>query len=140
MMRLKNALPLLPAIFFLLLPAIAPSLATPLASPPALTLTNQDNGKTIAVTSGKTLQITLPENPTTGFTWAILNQPAKHLQLLESTYQADQPQRMGSGGQRQFTFLAKQPGQFLLTLRYRRPWEPAAQFAQEFTLTINVKK
>ena len=94
----------------------------------------------IAVTPGQTLQITLPENPSTGFTWNIVTQPKKGLQLLSSTYQANQPQLMGGGGQRQFTFLAKQSGQFPLTLRYYRPWEPASQSAQEFTLTINVKQ
>jgi len=110
------------------------------AAPPPLTVTEQDNGKTIQITVGQNLLVQLPSNPTTGYQWSVLGNPAP-LKFDKSEYASD-PQaagRMGAGGTQIMRFVAKSPGKVELKLGYARRWEKDVPPAKTFAATIVVK-
>ncbi|OTG88023.1 hypothetical protein B9T31_00405 [Acinetobacter sp. ANC 4558] len=74
----------------------------------------------------QTLELTLNENPSTGFGWS-LEKPLK-LFTSEETYVTDQdassePTRVGAGGHKIFKFKAIQPGEELIQVKHARAWE-----------------
>src|SRR5690242_5907025 len=61
--------------------------AGPNAKPaPAITLTEQDNGRDIDLNAGETLIVRLPSNPSTGYNWIVAGEPSP-LELQKSTFQ-----------------------------------------------------
>ena len=72
-------------------------------------LVEKDNDRTVAIRPGDILQITLPENATTGYRWTIDSYDEELVKAL-----ANQPhypaKAMGSGGEVAFTFEAKKIG------------------------------
>ena len=118
------------AVFFVILSSCSP----------ALTLTNQDAGRSVDVKLGDTIMITLDANPTTGYTWEVAPDVRTSLRLAgQPTYTASQPVMTGSGGKMTFRFTAVTAGETSLKLIYHRPWEVDVAPAQIFTLQVNVK-
>ena len=118
----------------------------PLATPtttavPPVAVTESDNGKTITVAKDAKLAITLPGNPTTGYSWKVTGRegdaitPVGHPQYQQSPAAAGM---VGTGGQFVFQFAAVKPGTTKLTLAYARPWEKDTPPAKTFTLTVDV--
>jgi predicted secreted protein len=71
------------------------------------------------------LKINLPENPTTGYRWAILASPDNLIEGSHSYTCSDKriPPAPGSGGSRLFEFWATDKVDGLLVLSYERSWE-----------------
>ena len=79
----------------------------------SVALTQADNGKTVALKSGDTLRITLPENLTTPYAWKFTAKPsAQVLTLTSSKYVPTPvaPKVAGSGGHQIYTFKVKRAG------------------------------
>ena len=113
---------------------------TAAATPPAVTIAEQDSGKTIELVVGQKLAVQLPSNPTTGYQWIVLGDPAP-LKRIGSDYAAS-PQaagRMGAGGTQTLRFSASGSGKAELNLGYHRPWEKDVAPAKTFSVTIVVK-
>jgi inhibitor of cysteine peptidase len=110
------------------------------AVPASVTLTEQDAGKSIAVSVGQKIVVRLQSNPTTGYQWSVLGDPAP-LKFVKSEYAADAQAtgRMGADGTQTLKFTAKAPGKVELKLGYRRPWEKDVVPAKTFAATIVVK-
>lgn len=72
---------------------------------------------------GETLDLQLPENPSTGYSWHISWDPADALELVGDTYTPDQPVLAGSGGVRSFVLRVAQAGDATITVQYGRWWE-----------------
>lgn len=107
---------------------------------PMSTLTQADNGKAIVLNINQTLVISLNENPTTGFQWAIEPSPNPLLGLKDSQYVAvAQPGIVGGGGQRILTFQAARTGTEKLQLKLWRAWEGESSIVERFTVTVEVK-
>jgi len=107
-------------------------------SSPVMTVTDQENGKTIDLAKGGTLVVELSSNASTGYSWAVKGDPAP-LKLVSSDYK--QPERsggVGAPGVQQFRLKATASGTSTLTLIYRRPWEEGVAPARIFTLHVNV--
>ena len=73
-----------------------------------------------------TLELTLNENPSTGFGWS-LEKPTK-LFTVEETYLSDKNTAsestiVGKGGSKVFKFTAIKPGEELIAVKHARPWE-----------------
>ncbi len=105
-----------------------------------MVVTEADADKPIQVSIGQTLQLRLPSNPTTGYSWNAQQTPAE-LQLDQSAYAAD-PQGKnlaGAGGYQTIEFAAKFAGTGELKLEYRRPWEKDVPPAKTFSVTVTVK-
>jgi inhibitor of cysteine peptidase len=104
------------------------------------TLTRADNGKTIEVQVGDSVVVRLPENPTTGFAWAIDKGSDDVLPLEASEYSPAAGAGVGGGGQRSLTFKATRAGTVGLQLKLWREWEGDKSVAERFTATIRVKR
>jgi len=74
---------------------------------------------------GQTLELTLPENPTTGYIWQVAK--PQDILKVEEIYQQGQPKSqqpmLGVGGKKIFRFTALQPGKEWVHVKHARPWE-----------------
>jgi inhibitor of cysteine peptidase len=101
-----------------------------------LTLTDQDNGRRLAVHVADVLQLRLAENATTGYRWATDSYDNGLLELVEAT--ASYPNAaVGSGGEAMFQFRAIGVGSGTLTLKYWRHWEGTGSIIRRFAVTID---
>ncbi len=101
----------------------------------AIRIDQGDNGKTWRASPGDTIQILLPENPSTGYRWEAASHLEPVLRLVSSEYSAPAPASLGSAGTRTFTLQALQPGSASLQLALKRSWDsgaPKEQFAAVF--------
>ena len=92
------------------------------------------------VTFGKTFQISLKANPTTGYKWAV-SYDKKFLKLVGENYKGDaseQKPRMGAGGTTTFSFLPIKTGETSIDFRYKRPWQ--REVVEKKTFIINIKR
>jgi inhibitor of cysteine peptidase len=107
---------------------------------PMITLTQTDNGKSITLKLNQTLVISLRENPTTGFQWAIDPFPLSLLLLTASQYSStSQPGLVGGGGQRILTFQAHKAGAEKLQIKLWRAWEGDSSIIDRFAVTVEVQ-
>ena len=103
-----------------------------------INLTQADNGKSIQIGLGEIVRISLDENPSTGFRWALEQGNDKVLELLTSDYiQASAP-RVGVGGQRVWRFAGKKSGDVRLVMVHRRAWNEERSTVVRLQLTIRV--
>jgi inhibitor of cysteine peptidase len=109
-----------------------------------LKLTEADNGKSYTVKVDDLVQIVLPGNPTTGYSWtsdlseadaAIMQQQGDPVYAQEST----DPSLVGGGGTFTFTFKAADSGKATITLNYARSWEEGVAPEQTYSVTIDVE-
>lgn len=99
---------------------------------------NQKCPTLLVMKVGEVLQFNVPENPTTGYQWTLL-QPLK-LFKTEETYQQKEAEEgmVGVGGEKTFRFVAQQPGQELIELVHVRSWETHKQPEQQWQCRIRV--
>ena|SRR3990167_8881800 len=71
--------------------------------------------------SGEVFTISLPENPTTGFSWDL--QVTKGLEILDDQYVRADTGMLGAGGKHIWRVKANEGYQVVYAI-YRRPWEP----------------
>ena len=102
-------------------------------------LTRADNNRTAELRVGERLDVRLPENPTTGFSWAV-DENDRRLLTLEGTAYAPPNEAgfIGARGQRTFSFTARQPGDVALKLKYWRIWEGDGSVAERFAVTLRI--
>ena len=114
--------------------------STKKAAPPTVTVTDQDNGKDIDLTTGDTLIVKLKSNPSTGYKWTVAGDPSP-LRLAKSTYvkNTQSSKAAGAPGVQVLRFNAEGSGVTNLTLVYRRSWEYNVAPAKSFSLRANVR-
>jgi inhibitor of cysteine peptidase len=98
---------------------------------------NQSGGE-VEVALGETFQVRLPENPTTGYRWAISSSSGPSIEMQEDTFEPPGGEGLGAGGSHRWRFLTIQEGTVELVMEYRRSWEKRS--AETFTVTIRVKQ
>ena len=109
-------------------------------SPRRTGLSAADNGKQVAVNAGEQLVVTLPGNPSTGYSWEAKSLDAGLLQQVgEAKFKSDSTNLVGSGGNLTLTFRALKPGTTVLTLVYHRPWETDVEPVDIFSVTVTIK-
>jgi inhibitor of cysteine peptidase len=89
-------------------------------------LTDADNGKQIIVKSGEVMTVTLVSNPTTGYSWQVMEiDNAILVQDGEPEYKQSSSTEglVGAGSTETFIFKAVGSGETMLGLGYKRPWE-----------------
>jgi len=97
------------------------------------------NARELTLAVGEVVEISLAENPTTGFRWDLEVKPEPACTLANSTFEpATGPP--GKGGTHRWQFRAVHPGTGEIVLAYRRPWERIASPAQTFKLSLRVRK
>ena len=110
------------------------------AAPGPLKLGEADNGNAYAVKVGDTIEVIIPGNMTTGFSWAaaLAEKDAALVQLVGAPAYATDSTLVGSGGTFTLTFKAVAKGEALLKLVYLRPWEGVAP-EKTFSATVTVE-
>ena len=108
-------------------------------APQDISVTGADNGKSIELTQGQVLVITLDSNATTGYEWDIAEFDDQILiPQGEPEYIAPDTDLVGAGGQEVYRFECVGKGQTTLTLIYHQPFDPADP-VETFTLQITGK-
>lgn len=87
---------------------------------------------------GEVFEITLPENPTTGFRWSFEVSGEPFCSLLDDHFDASPQNLPGQGGYHYWHFKAVQVGSGNITLAYRRSWERTETSARRFTLHVHI--
>ena len=122
-----------------------PATPEPLRSSHTLILTSQDNGSSVILRQGETLQVVLSGNAGTGYGWDLERHDASRMEPLgmESRQAPGPPLPDGrslplTGGPQQisFRFRMLRPGRSTLELRYWRPWEGAGSIIERFRLQV----
>jgi len=95
------------------------------------------NGRQLDLSVGQRFDLSLPENPTTGFRWAFESNGGPACALVSDAYvpSAGPP---GAGGFHRWEFEATRDGHADLRLSYRRSWGQASEPARTFVLHVVV--
>jgi inhibitor of cysteine peptidase len=99
-------------------------------------LTEADNERTVALRVGESVRLTLPENATTGYRWAI---DRLDRDVVEEAGSEAQPSggAIGSAGNVTFDFRAKKAGGSEIALKYWRHFEGDASIVKRFRFRLN---
>jgi inhibitor of cysteine peptidase len=105
------------------------------ASIPVLDAT--DTGSEVEVAVGEQFEIRLDSNPTTGYAWQVVDQPAV-VELVSSDYEAPDTNSVGAGGVEVFVFAGASSGSAELRLQYVQSFEEPPEPADtvEFQVTV----
>lgn len=100
-------------------------------------LTEADNGRTVDLKVGETLEVTLPENATTGYRWAVDRLDPGIVEAHESKpiYPSGPT---GSAGEVTFSFKAGKAGSGEVSLNWRH-FEGDSSITQRFRVRLNAK-
>ena len=93
------------------------------------------DGDVVHVTPGDVVEVHLPENPTTGYRWAVEAKP----DLVEQVDASEPPSSLGAPGAgttRVLAFRVCAAGEEPLRLRLARAWEREKPPVERLTLTI----
>jgi inhibitor of cysteine peptidase len=101
-------------------------------------LTEADNERTVDLRVGESVRLTLPENATTGYRWAV---DRLDRDVVEEAGSEPQPSRgaIGSGGNVTFDFTAKKAGSGEVALKYWRHFEGDGSVVKRFSFRLNVQ-
>jgi len=102
-----------------------------------LLLVEKDNDRTVDIHMDETVQISLPENATTGYRWEIDRYDEAFIKMLatEPCYTAN---AVGSGGEVAFIFQGKKLGASEIMLKHWRSWEGDSSVIGRFHIRLNV--
>lgn len=103
-----------------------------------LILGRADHNRAAEVRVGERIKVRLPENPGTGFTWAIDETDSRLLALDGTAYTEPTEGFIGARGQRIFTFTARQPGEVALKLKYWRFWDGDTSATERYAVTLRI--
>ena len=103
-----------------------------------LIFTQDHNGKVVELSRSDTLFIRLPENPTTGYQWAVEEVKGPIITLEKSNYAPTAGAEIGGGGERTLVFKATSPGTTNLRLKLWQAWEGDSSIVDIYTITIHV--
>jgi inhibitor of cysteine peptidase len=101
-------------------------------------LTAADGNSTIHVQQGDGIVIVLPENPTTGYRWALDGRPGPAIRLDAGTYMQGEGGGVGSAGSRVFHVTVATAGSSEISLKRWREWEGETSVVERFSVTIVV--
>jgi inhibitor of cysteine peptidase len=97
-----------------------------------------DGGSAVALDVGGELTITLPANPSTGYSWVVTAMNTARLTLVGEPEFSAESNLIGAGGTITYRFRGAAAGQDSLQLDYVRPWEDTDPL-ETYVLTINVR-
>jgi len=102
-------------------------------------LTEADNGKTVRLKPQKEVIVTLPSNPTTGYSWEMVEQgedAAVVVVAKEFRASIGASGRIGAGGAEHFRLRLLKAGRFTVTFVYRRSWEKEQEPERIFRIIL----
>lgn len=102
-----------------------------------MVLNQQDNGKRIAVSPSEPLEISLAENPTTGFRWSF-EELGPSVHVTEDTYDLAGDVTPGAATTHIFRLTFSRRGEYRIALRLWREWEGDASISDQYSITVDV--
>ena len=105
-----------------------------------VTLTEKDNGSSIALAVNNVFLVQLAGNPSTGYIWEADSLDTAHFrQIGNYTFSADS-HLAGASGLFTLTFKVLSPGKAVLRLIYHRTFEKGVPPLKTFEVTVNIHK
>jgi predicted secreted protein len=120
------------AVLFLVSGGMVPARAD------AVQLNEDNNNQAVALDQGSVMELSLPGNPTTGFSWSLAETPDQNILVETSHFYITPALAIGSGGGDHWVFRAAGAGTARLNLVYSRPWEKSTPPAKTYSLVIGV--
>ncbi len=108
------------------------------ASSPDLVLGPDDRGREVTLEVGQVIEVHLPANPSTGYTWLVKDGAPGPVVLVAEPAFTPEAQRPGAGGTLVLRFRAVTQGETRVRLTYQRPWE-TGEPAEEFDFRVIVR-
>ncbi|HLW34152.1 MAG TPA: protease inhibitor I42 family protein [Chthoniobacterales bacterium] len=105
-----------------------------------LVFTDKDNGALVEVSLGSKVTVELPENPTTGYQWAIDSVDEVFLVPQGDAFLVGKQMGLGSGGVRRFFFRAKGTGCTSLGFINKPPLQSDNESIGSFKLAVRILK
>jgi inhibitor of cysteine peptidase len=102
-------------------------------------LTEADCGKTVRLKPQEEAVVTLPSNPTTGYSWEMAERGVDATVVVvskEFRLPAGASGRVGAGGLEHFRLRLRKAGRFTVTFVYRRSWEKEKEPERIFRITL----
>ncbi|MEW6366986.1 MAG: protease inhibitor I42 family protein [Acidobacteriota bacterium] len=117
----------------------APRYALTVAVLPAVVRVRaEDNGTLVDMPLGTALEVALDCNPSTGYSWEVLQMDEAVLKQGETATRGESD-LVGAPGRCIIRFHSIGMGTSVLKLGYRRPWEKDAKPVKVFEIAVNVK-
>ncbi|GAA1812737.1 protease inhibitor I42 family protein [Planosporangium flavigriseum] len=91
-----------------------------------------DDGSTVVVPRGETLEVVLPQNVSTGYRWEL--DPPAGMAVVDDRVLPPASTYPGAPGDRLVVLRVDEPG--VVRAHLRRPWEPAEVAAQSYTVRV----
>lgn len=110
-----------------------------------LAVFDKDNGSTIDVKAGQTVQVRLNSNPTTGYQWEYVSPPSSFVRLTQPMqYRPAREPMPGAGGVAVFTFAVSDipfgsPRNQTLRFKYRRSFAPNDP-GKDYSITLRISR
>lgn len=89
------------------------------------TLAPDDDGSQIELSRGEEVELVLPGNPSTGYTWVVVADASPVLEVIGEPEFRPESDLVGAPGEYHFRFAAREQGKVQLLLTYQRPFEEA---------------
>ena len=102
-------------------------------------ITAADSGSTVTLAPNDFLTVTLDDNPTTGYSWAINQVDASVLAPQRADFTQGSSNAPGSGGTRALSFKALRAGSTVLHLKHWRPSEGDNPLNERFVVMVWVQ-
>jgi inhibitor of cysteine peptidase len=97
------------------------------------------DGTTVKAAVGDVVELSLPENPTTGYEWNLKLDGGLKVQQTEYDPDDTSGELAGSGGVRTWWIEVTATGEHAVAGAYERPWESDDPQAGAFALTISAE-
>jgi len=109
-----------------------------------VTVTEENSGESIQLQQGQQLIVRLTANPSTGYSWSLVDTPDSTLTVdgpivFEQDQSGGNQPLIGAGGTEVCTFTAGAAGQQTLQLEYKRSWEAGVAPAKSVSYNVTVK-
>jgi len=95
-----------------------------------------DRGSSVDAHAGDAIVVELPENPTTGYRWAIHRMDSSLMALEASDFKAPPGAAMGASGQRSLQFRVIGEGRADVELKLWRDWEGEDAAIDRYPFTV----
>jgi inhibitor of cysteine peptidase len=102
-----------------------------------LQIAQDENGREVTLAVGEVVELSLPENRTTGFHWELKAKGGPVCELVKDEFEPSVGPT-GSGGIHRWQFKAVRAGSGEIELHYRRPWEQNAAPARTYQVSVRV--
>jgi len=105
-----------------------------------VTVKDRDKEGKVNLARGDTLEVRLPSNRTTGFSWQVAKIEKDRLKSQgKPVYEVPKKPLPGAGGVEVFRFTAEAVGKTELELIYKRPFEKDKPPAKTYKLTVEIE-